>query len=198
VKVIYSDAHIIVVDKAHGEHSQPPAGQSVDPCVLTQCQRLFDEHVRIVHRLDRDASGLMVLARTSSTAGILGKALQQHDVERVYRARVGVLLPLDMSGSIRLNMKWAGGRAWVDPNGVPAVTHWTVVAHVEHASELEVRLETGRMHQIRVHLAARIAPILGDKKYRGVNADNLFLRAVRLKFNHPHRGEPITFDVSGF
>lgn len=198
LELVYSDDHIIVVDKAHGEHSQPPAGPGPDASILTACQRQFDKGVRLVHRLDRDASGLLVLARSRRIAGVLGEALRTHSVERVYRARVAVLLPLDAKGTIRLPLKWAGGRAWVDDSGVEAVTHWKVESHASGTSELEIQLETGRMHQVRVHLAARLAPIVGDRKYGGPRADRLYLRAVRLSFMHPATECVTRFSVTGF
>ena len=187
-----------MVDKAPGDHSQPPASPTNHPSVLDTLQSSFGESVRLIHRLDRDASGLLVFARTPKAAGILGSALKKREFERVYRVRVGVMLPIGTKGTIDLPLKWAGGRAWVDEAGVIAITHWVVVSHADGASELEVRLETGRMHQIRVHMAARLAPVLGDRKYRGTRADKLYLRAVHLGFTHPHTQEWRSFAVSGF
>ena len=139
-----------------------------------------------------------MLARTRESARILGVALRTHSITRLYRARIGVLLPLGASGTISDPLKWAGGRTWVDPTGATAITHWSVIAHSGRASELDIRLETGRMHQIRVHLASRLAPILGDKKYRGASRDRLYLRAIQLAFKHPHTGEDMCFRVEGF
>ena len=140
----------------------------------------------------------MVLARSRQSAGLLGDALRGHLVERVYRARVGVLLPVGLQGVITDPLKWAGGKTWVDPSGVRAETRWTVISQQVNASELEVELSTGRMHQIRVHLAHRLSPIVGDRKYRGSQGDKLYLRAIRLRFQHPISKQALCFEVDGF
>ena len=115
---------------------------------------------------------------------------------RTYRARIAIPLAVGTKGTIDRPMKWAGGRAWVDSAGAPAVTHWTVVAtHPDGTTELEVELETGRMHQIRVHLAAALGPILGDTKYGGPPAPALALRAVRLELVHPKTRAAMVFAV---
>lgn len=160
-------------------------------------KRRFGEGVRPVHRLDRDASGLLVLARTQAAAGGLSAQLRDHSMKRTYRARIAVPLPLGTEGAIDAPLRWAGGRCWVDASGAAALTRYRVVLRADGATELEVSLETGRMHQIRVHLAHALGPILGDRKYGGRRAAQLMLRAVRLELVHPNTGAPLRFEVPG-
>jgi len=194
VKIIHEDAAIVVVDKPHGQHVQPTP-QGAEGTLLTEAQAQYGPSIRLVHRLDRDASGLLVLARGRKTAGVLGDALRVHAIERIYRAVVSVPLPAGLQATISEPLRWAGGRTWVDPNGTPAVTHYEVVGPHEHGTELRVQLETGRMHQIRVHLAHAVGPIVGDRKYGGAAGDQLCLRATHLAFAHPISGERLEFSL---
>ena len=149
MNILFEDDWILVVDKPHGQHVQPtPEGG--EGTLLVEVQSLYDHEVRLVHRLDRDASGLLVLARDRKTAGTLGEALRTHDIERVYHAVVSVPLPEGLQATINAPLRWAGGRTWVDDNGTPAVTHYTVEGSHALGTTLRVQLETGRMHQIRV------------------------------------------------
>lgn len=191
---MFADAYIAVVDKPSGQHSQGTAAGDAGT-VIAQARSLWGDEVRLVHRLDRDASGLLVLARTKTVAGILGLAFREHAIQRTYRARVAIPLPVGHEGTIDQPLKWAGGRCWVDKSGARSVTHYRVLARVDGATELEVRLETGRMHQIRVHLKHALAPILGDVKYGGRPADHLWLRAVCLELEHPATGEALRFEL---
>ena len=183
---MFADPWIAVVDKPHGMHSQEtPArtGASVVEVLRGELGALW-----LVHRLDRDAAGLLVLARTQPVAAALSADLRAHRVERTYHAEVAVPLPIGTEGTIDRPLRWAGGRCWVDPSGVAAVTRYRVLSAAPGATLLEVRLETGRMHQIRVHLASALGPILGDTTYGGRPAPALALRAVRLGLTHPHTG----------
>ena len=193
--VIYEDDTIVVIDKPAGQNSQPTPMGDFDS-VITLATRRWGPGMRLVHRLDRDASGLLVLARNPAVAAWLSQGFRLHKIRRTYRARISIPLPMGMKGTIDRPMKWAGGRAWVDDGGAKAITHWTVVAaHPDGTTELEVELETGRMHQIRVHLAAALGPIVGDTKYGGAPAPALALRAVRLELLHPNTRVGMVFEV---
>lgn len=193
--VLYDDDHIIVVDKPHGLHTQPPA-QGPKDSVLTRLQESHGAEVRLVHRLDRHASGLLVVARTQYAASVLAAELKAHTIRREYQAFIAAPLPEGLSGTIDLPLRWSGGRCWVDKNGMAAVTHFVVLGRVGDHTCLKVRLETGRMHQIRVHLKARLGSIVGDKKYGGLPHAVLRLRAVALEFNHPLNQKPLKFQTS--
>jgi 23S rRNA pseudouridine1911/1915/1917 synthase len=153
----------------------------------------------IVHRLDRDTSGLMVVARSEEAHRRLQALVRQHAIERHYLALV-VGRPRSRSGRIEAPI----GRDRGDPTRISldtdtprdAVTHFEVERLWPDHALLRVRLETGRMHQIRVHLAAIDLPVVGDAVY-GVAEPALgrqFLHAARLAFTHPFTGERV--DVS--
>ena len=192
--VIHVDDDILVVDKPHGQHSQGTARGDAGS-VISEAQKAFGRSVRLVHRLDRDASGLLVLARTPEVAGKLGAAFKGHEVQRTYRAAIQIPLPVGTEGTVDAPLKWAGGKTWVDPTGASARTHYRVVERAGRLTWLEVRLETGRMHQIRVHMAHALAPLVGDRKYKGPRGDHLHLRAIRLALTHPRTGEVLSFAV---
>ena len=192
--LVFEDGHLLVFDKPPGQHTQPtPRGD--EGSLLGQARRRWGKSVRIVHRLDRDASGLVVLARSKEAAAALSEAFRTHAIRRTYRATVAIPLPLGTCGTIDAPLRWAGGRCWVEASGAKAVTHWEVVGCEGAFAELEVRLETGRMHQIRVHLAHALGPIVGDRKYGGARAEHLMLRAVRLELSHPVGGQALVFEV---
>ncbi len=180
MKIVFKDDALLVIDKPAGQHSQAPAS-GPDDSVLAEAQRAFGSEVRIVHRLDRDASGLLVLALTKASAAWLSAAFRDHTAKRTYRAWIAVPLQVGAEGTIDAPLKWAGGRCWVDDSGAKAVTHYRVLSREQGRTELEIHLETGRMHQIRVHLKHALGPIIGDRKYGGKRHDHLMLRAVRLE-----------------
>lgn len=195
MELIFEDDWLVVIDKPAGQHSQGTAlGDSGS--VIAEAQAQFGPQTRLVHRLDRDASGLLVLAKHKSAASKLGEALTQHLIDREYRAVVNVPLELGTKGCIEKKLKWSGGRCWVDPHGTHAKTDYVVVGSEGSRSLLAVTLHTGRMHQIRVHLAAAVGPIEGDRKYGGAVAEQLALRAVRIAFDHPNSRLPLEFTVS--
>jgi RluA family pseudouridine synthase len=192
--IVHVDDHIIVVDKPHGQHTQGTA-QGDRGTVLADAQKQFGKSVRLVHRLDRDASGLLVLGRTPAIAGKLSEGFKDHSIARTYHASIAIPLPVGTAGTIDKPLKWAGGRTWVDPAGSRAVTHYEVIERAGQLTQLKVQLETGRMHQIRVHLATVLGPIVGDRKYGGARADHLHLRAVELRFTHPGTHKSCLFSV---
>lgn len=197
LKVVYLDDALLVLDKPHGQHTQPTP-QGDDGSLLTTAQSQYGNQVRLVHRLDRDASGLIVMARTKRAATILAEGFRTHTIQRTYHAIINIPLPVDTEGTIKKPLKWSGGRCWVDASGVPATTHYRVIGRHSTQTRLECTLETGRMHQIRVHLSQTLGPIIGDRKYGGIRADKLMLRAVQLELNHPTSHERLTFQVNGF
>jgi 23S rRNA pseudouridine1911/1915/1917 synthase len=202
VPIVWEDEHLLVVDK--------PAGLVVHPAGSTRTGTLVqgliehgaeggddDDRPGIVHRLDRDTSGLLVVAKAPEAYGLLQEMIRKREVERTYAALVRGT-PSSLSGRIDAPI----GRDRRDrtrhsldtPTPREAVTWFTVKEELREHALLDVTLETGRTHQIRVHLEAIDLPVSGDPVY-GVACDlgleRQFLHARRLAFSHPLTGDQI-------
>ena len=208
VRVIYQDAAIIVCDKLAGQVVHPGVGNHQGTMVSGVLARFPEiaevgESIRpgIVHRLDRPTSGLMVVARTEDSYGHLVNQMRLHAAKRSYTALVaGVIDPptATLDGPIGKSRKGFGAME-VSAQGRWARTHYnrTAVLEIDGAtfSLVEVELETGRTHQIRVHLASHGFPIYGDSLYGSKVdfGDRIFLHARELSFEHPVSGEIVSF-----
>ncbi len=195
--IAYQDAHLLVVDKGPGLVVHPARGHHEDTLsqLLAGSASGGDpERAGIVHRLDRDTSGLLVVARSEEAHRLLQAALSERKIEREYLALVQGHPPA-RSGTIeapigrdpRLRTRMAVGGA----NAREARTHFTLERTVAEASLLRVRLETGRTHQIRVHLQAIGHPVCGDPEYGTPGMFGLerqFLHATRIALEHPLTG----------
>jgi 23S rRNA pseudouridine1911/1915/1917 synthase len=215
LRVLYEDSHLIVLVKPAGVVVHPAPGHSGGTLVnalLAHCKGSLSgiggvERPGIVHRLDKEVSGVLVVAKDDRTHVGLAGQFTVHSVERVYEGVVwgvpgatqGTIdAPIGRHPQDRLRM------AVVRAGGKRAVTRWRLIeAAGTRAARLEVRLETGRTHQIRVHLAQLGHPLLGDRLYgarppRGaqlpVRLDRILLHARRLGFEHPITGERLAFD----
>ena len=211
--VLHEDADLIVIDKPPGlvVHPGPghPSGTLVN-ALLHHCDDLSGiggvMRPGIVHRLDRGTSGVMVAAKNDAAHAALAEQFQSHSIDRLYRALV-VGLPGAASGRIdrpigrhprdrkKMSVRTRSGR--------PARTNWTVERRFRVAgfSWLEVRPETGRTHQIRVHLAAAGMPIVGDPVYgrsrrRALKLERPALHAAELGFDHPSSGKRVRFEAA--
>lgn len=201
LRVAWEDEHLLVVDKAAGVVVHPSAGHAsgtlVHGLLAHGAAGGETERPGIVHRLDRDTSGLLVVARSAEAHRRLQNLVRRRELERVYLALVKGR-PRSRSGRIEA----AVGRDRKDPlrhsldTKTPreAVTHFEALELLRAHAYLRVTLETGRTHQIRVHLASIDLPVSGDPLY-GVKGDlglaRQFLHAARLAFDHPLTGEPI-------
>jgi 23S rRNA pseudouridine1911/1915/1917 synthase len=200
LRLAYEDEHLLVVDKPAGLVVHPAPGHATGTLVngLVGVSGGGEEDRRgIVHRLDRDTSGLMVVARTEEAFERLQQQVRARSLEREYVARVRGR-PRSRSGRIDAPIgrdRNDAMRHSVDTDTPrEAVTHFEVVELLPAHALLRVKLETGRTHQIRVHLAAIDLPVAGDPLY-GVRDDlgleRQFLHASRLAFAHPITGEPV-------
>ena len=201
LRVAYEDEHLLVVDKPAGVvvHPAPGHGQGTLVHGLLELGAAGGEdsdRPGIVHRLDRGTSGLLVVARSDEAYERLQDLVREHALERIYVALVRGR-PRSWQGRIDAPI----GRDREDPTrrsldtDAPreAITHFEVEELLGAHALLRVRLETGRTHQIRVHLAAIDLPVLGDPVY-GVPHPRLnrqFLHASRLGFTHPFTGQPV-------
>jgi len=202
IPVLYRDDHLLVVDKPAGLLVHPVPGYGGPTLVNGLLHELGGEGIRpgIVHRLDRDTSGLLVVARDDRTLARLQSMLRRRRITRTYAALVRGR-PASRRGTIEAPI----GRDRRDPTRVsldsdvarPAVTHFSIEELLPRHTLLEVQLETGRTHQIRVHLAAIGLPVVGDPVYghgAELGLERQFLHAKRLQFTHPQTGEEV--DVS--
>jgi 23S rRNA pseudouridine1911/1915/1917 synthase len=201
IRAAYEDDHLVVVDKPAGLVVHPGAGNPAGTLAHGLVGRAAggDEELRpgIVHRLDRDTSGLLVVAKSEQAYARLRELIRDREVERRYLALVRGR-PRSRTGRIDAPI----GRDRHEPTRhsldteTPreAVTHFAVAELLPQHALLDVRLETGRTHQIRVHLAAIGLPVAGDPTY-GVRGDlgleRQFLHAARLAFPHPVTGERV-------
>jgi 23S rRNA pseudouridine1911/1915/1917 synthase len=200
LRVVYDDEHLLVVDKPAGVVAHPSAGHDTGTLVhgvLAHGAAGGEaERPGIVHRLDRDTSGLLVVARSEEAHERLKRLVQRRQLERTYLALVRGR-PRSRAGRIEAPI----GRDRRDPTRQSldterprdAVTHFELLEQLDEYALLRVRLQTGRTHQIRVHLGAIGLPVVGDPVY-GVPEPALgrqFLHATRLAFTHPFTGERV-------
>jgi 23S rRNA pseudouridine1911/1915/1917 synthase len=203
VRIVFEDDSVIVVDKPAGLLTMGTETERAKTVYATlrayANSKKPAEKIFIVHRLDREASGLLVFAKTSAAKEHLQNQFKDHSAGRVYAAIAeGRVLPeaftirsiLAENSAFRVYSTRNAGA------GKPAVTHVRVLKRNAKTSTLEVRLETGRKHQIRVHLAERGHPIVGDKVYgsRSTALGRMGLHGVRLEFEHPRTKERMTFE----
>jgi 23S rRNA pseudouridine1911/1915/1917 synthase len=203
LRVVHLDEHLAVIDK--------PAGLVVHPAPSHDGPTLVDElgeilgggadpeRPGIVHRLDKETSGLLVVARDDATHAALQEQVRRREVERVYLALAGGRLssrtgtidaPIGRASRQRHRMAVSGAASR------QARTHFEALELLASETYLEVRLETGRTHQIRAHFGAIGHPLVGDATYGGERKYGLrrqFLHAHRLAFAHPDSGEALSF-----
>jgi 23S rRNA pseudouridine1911/1915/1917 synthase len=193
--VVYEDEALLVVDKPAGVVVHPAPGHATG--TLAQALGLTGR-AGIVHRLDRDTSGLLVVAKTDAAHQALQRAIQRREVTREYLALVEGRPPA-RSGTVDAPIgrdRRARTRHSIETDTPrAAVTHFTVERLLPEHTLLRVRLETGRTHQIRVHLQAIGHPVAGDPEYGGrageLGLRRQFLHAARLAFAHPRTGERV-------
>jgi 23S rRNA pseudouridine1911/1915/1917 synthase len=206
--VRYEDDHLLVVDKPAGLVVHPGAGRPGGTLAAGLLYRYPEIHGvgedprwGIVHRLDRDTSGLLVVARTQEAYRLLSGMIRRREVERGYLALVDGLFDAPR-GTIDAPIAADPNRPKrriVSPYGKPSRTHYRRVEawHSQSVSLLEVTLDTGRTHQIRVHLSSINHPLVGDPVYGQrrprLQVERPFLHAAQLAFDHPRTGERVTF-----
>jgi 23S rRNA pseudouridine1911/1915/1917 synthase len=185
-RLVHEDADLLVVDKPAGLVTAPTPESDRGNLLDLLSRRLGP--VWLVHRIDRETSGLLVFARTPEANRVLGDRFARHDVEREYRAVVAGEV---VAAAQTLDRPIRGRRA---------VTHLQVVERLAGATVLAARLETGRTHQIRIHLAGLGHPVLGDSQHGGEVArrftprpPRLALHAAVLGLAHPRTGAPLRF-----
>jgi len=205
IEVLYQDAAVIAVNKPAGLTVHAGAGQH-DGTLVNRLVHHFqglsqlggDERPGIVHRIDKDTSGVLLVARTDAAHRALAAQFSGRTVEKVYLALVNgrvkddtgrVTKPIsrDPVRRIRMTARLATGRE--------AITEYRVRQRWEKFTLLEVRIKTGRTHQIRVHMASLGHPVAGDRLYGAPPAQRLFLHARKIGFTSPATGQPVTVEA---
>jgi 23S rRNA pseudouridine1911/1915/1917 synthase len=209
MRIVHDDEHIVVVDKPVGVAAHPSpgwTGTTVVGGLAAAGYRISTsgaaERQGVVHRLDVGTSGLMVVAKSEHAYTVLKQAFRERTVDKRYNALVQGY-PDPMSGTVdapigrhpKLDYKWA-----VTADGKDSVTHYDTIEAYRHATLLDIKLETGRTHQIRVHMAALKHPCVGDLTYGAdptmaarLGLTRQWLHAARLAFTHPGTGDWIEF-----
>ena len=196
IDILYKDTDVIVCVKRPGELSQ--VGKPEEKSLLTTLETKLGGTVYPVHRLDREAGGVMVYARTKKAAAALSASIQEHKLEKEYVCIVRGT-PTEESGDytdLLLHDKQRNKTFVVNRmrGGVKeARLSYRVLARTDERSLIRVSLQTGRTHQIRVQFASRKMPLVGDGKYGGGSGE-LALWSCRLAFPHPVSGESLAFE----
>ena len=202
--VIFQDNHIIALNKPAGLSSQGGRGQvhTLDELVWAFAKP-GKARPRLIHRLDRDTSGVILTARTKPAASFLGKAMMGKKFSKVYQAIVTPSAPEPTHGQIAepLRRDEVGREAYMricaadHPDAETALTYYKTLAGSGTSARMELSPQTGRMHQLRVHMASIGRPIAGDARYGGALAvegqpiPRLMLHATQLSFPHPSGGQ---------
>ncbi|MCB1343009.1 MAG: RNA pseudouridine synthase [Pseudooceanicola sp.] len=191
--ILHHDAQLVVVNKPAGLLSVPGKGEHLADCLIERIRAVFPE-VLLVHRLDRDTSGVMVFALTPHAQRHLGLQFENRQTKKTYVARLaGLLEPRTGTVDLPLIVDWENRpRQMVDhERGRPAQTDWRVLRHDGDTTRVRLMPKTGRSHQLRVHMLALGHPILGDPFYaEGAARDypRMMLHSEELRLRHPDGG----------
>jgi len=209
--IVYEDEDVLIINKAPGMVVHPAPGHSNDTLVnalLAYYPDLqaddTDQRPGIVHRLDRDTSGLLIVAKNTRAQAALVEQMQRHEVVKRYQALVEGVIALDqgsIDAPIGRDPRHRQQMAITTVGSREARTHFRVLERFNRHTLLLIQLETGRTHQVRVHLKAIGHPVVGDLTYgsgnviRGSKLDRQFLHAWQLQFAHPISGKPLQFEA---
>lgn len=209
--IVYEDADLLMINKAAGMVVHPAPGHYDDTLVnalVAQYPELKaqegDLRPGIVHRLDRDTSGLLMVAKNARAQAALIEQMKQHTIEKRYIALVEGVVSLEkgsIDAPIGRDPRHRQQMAITSADSREARTHFKVLQRFGHHTLLLLQLETGRTHQIRVHLKAIGHPVVGDPVYgsgrvwKGIDLQRQFLHAYQLRFTHPTSGKVVEFEA---
>ncbi len=198
IPLLHADHEILVVDKPAGLLSVPGKGPELADCLIERLKQAFPQ-VLLVHRLDRDTSGVMVFALTPHAQRHIGQQFEHRRTKKTYLARVaGRLAPKTGHIDLPLIVDWPNRPKQMvcHETGKPAQTDWRVIKASDEETRVHLLPLTGRSHQLRVHMLAQGHPILGDPFYAPETAANyprMMLHAEELRLRHPDGGMGHTF-----
>jgi tRNA pseudouridine32 synthase/23S rRNA pseudouridine746 synthase len=196
--ILYDDHALLAVNKPAGLLSVPGRGAHLADCLITRIQASFPTAL-LVHRLDRDTSGVMVFALTPHAQRALGQQFEKRQTRKTYVARVwGQVTEKAGTVDLPLIVDWPNRplQKVCHDTGKPAVTDWRLLRSTATESRLRLMPRTGRSHQLRVHMQALGHPILGDPFYAQGPAlafPRLMLHSEELRLNHPESGKGLSF-----
>lgn len=196
--ILYDDHALLAVNKPAGLLSVPGRGAHLADCLITRIQATFPTAL-LVHRLDRDTSGVMVFALTPHAQRALGQQFEKRQTRKTYVARVwGQVTEKTGTVDLPLIVDWPNRplQKVCHDTGKPAVTDWRLLRSTATESRLRLMPRTGRSHQLRVHMQALGHPILGDPFYAQGPAlafPRLMLHSEELRLNHPESGKGLSF-----
>ncbi len=194
--LLHQDHEVVLVDKPAGLLSVPGKGEDLTDCLIARVRAVFPQ-VLLVHRLDRDTSGVMIFALTPHAQRHLGLQFENRQTKKTYVARVwGEMTVREGTVDLPLIVDWPNRpRQMVDPvNGRAAQTDWRVVRAGDGETRVRLMPRTGRTHQLRVHMLSLGHPILGDPIYATGPAQDfprLMLHSESLQFRHPDGGKGV-------
>lgn len=207
LEIVYEDKDLVVINKPHGMITHPGSGVHEGTLVNALLHHCRDSlsgingvlRPGIVHRLDKETSGLIIVCKNDESHQAVAKQFQDRTLEKYYYAIVHGKVKFTQG---KINRPIGRDRVQrhkmaIVNNGKEAVTHWKIIQSNENSTFVECKLETGRTHQIRVHMASIGHPIIGDKTY-GKKIDKnseMMLHACRISFKHPRTGKEIKLEA---
>lgn len=196
IQILYEDDYLLIINK--------PCGYIIYPDDKTKTNTIanfvahyyqtkqMDITIRHCHRLDNNTTGCLIFAKDLITHSIIDKMFANHQIEKTYLAIVEGM----MHGKGTINKpiskdRHINGKMIIHPNGLNALTSYEVISTSQKASLLSIKIQTGRTHQIRVHMSSLLHPLYGDKLYGAVTDSHIMLHCLSLKFNHPILGKKV-------
>jgi 23S rRNA pseudouridine1911/1915/1917 synthase len=201
IEVVYEDRDLLVIFKAAGILTYPVENERGESAIQLirrywKSQRVRNEHLYLIHRLDKETSGLLVFAKSSLARESLHRQFEEHSIIRCYLA-ITDRAPERSKGEIRTRLgRNPRGKRAVARFGKLAITRYEVLKSSRNRTLIRCELVTGRTHQIRIHLAHLGAPVVGDSIYGKGKAQRMALHAEALGFHHPRSHQAIVFRTS--
>lgn len=193
--IIYEDDHYLIIDKQPGMPCIPTKRYPVNTLANALIDYFQQNHIQatvhLVNRLDKETSGYMLVAKDSLSHALLSTDIKQ--VKRVYHCLVDGFLQGEGTIQKPILRKENSVERYIDDRGKISITHYRVLKHFSHQTLVECRLETGRTHQIRVHMASLGHPLSGDILYGSHSKQDIYLESVEIQFLHPYTKKQISF-----